>query len=91
MAEAAQANAELEELLAKKKSIAQNLANLEKQIYALETSYLDDTHHVGNLLRGWDGYLSSRSGALAQQRWKESDRLFSLSSTTSPLQTEPPK
>eukprot|EP01099_Mayorella_cantabrigiensis_P002752 TRINITY_DN2217_c0_g1_i1.p1 TRINITY_DN2217_c0_g1~~TRINITY_DN2217_c0_g1_i1.p1 ORF type:complete len:114 (-),score=37.17 TRINITY_DN2217_c0_g1_i1:110-415(-) len=77
---------ELKTLYEKKSQIEENLKNLEKQIYALETNYLEDTQHVGNLLRGWDGYLSSRgSGALTQKRkqFKDSDRLFSLSSATS--------
>ena len=51
---------EMSMLLEKKATIEKNLAQLEKQIHALETSYLEDTNHVGNLLRGWDGYLSSR-------------------------------
>ncbi len=58
---------------------------LEKQIYALEGSYLQDTRSLGNILTGWDSYLSSRgSGALKRpMKFKDSDRLFSLSSVTS--------
>jgi hypothetical protein len=67
----------------KKLSLEKTLANLEKQIYALETSYLEDTTTVGNILRGWDGYLSNRSAsAIGRKKFKESDRLFSLSSAT---------
>jgi hypothetical protein len=47
----ASAEEELRRLLAKKQSIETNLLNLEKQIYALETSYLEDTQNGGNLLR----------------------------------------
>eukprot|EP00026_Physarum_polycephalum_P020351 Phypoly_transcript_22881.p1 GENE.Phypoly_transcript_22881~~Phypoly_transcript_22881.p1 ORF type:complete len:146 (+),score=26.77 Phypoly_transcript_22881:86-523(+) len=73
---------DLDALLEQKADIEQKLASLERQIYALEGSYLEDTHHLGNIIRGWDGYLSSRSGALKRLKFKESDRLFSMSSVT---------
>ncbi|EAL64801.1 hypothetical protein DDB_G0285275 [Dictyostelium discoideum AX4] len=72
---------EIEELMSEKKNIENKLATLEKQIYALEGRYLEDTHHVGNVIRGFDSYISG-SGALKKLRWKESDRLFSTSSST---------
>jgi chromatin modification-related protein EAF6 len=79
------ATTELTKLLEKKQTVDQKLASLERQIYALEGSYLQDTRNLGNILTGWDSYLSSRgSGALKRpQKFKESDRLFSLSSLTS--------
>ncbi|KAN0048081.1 hypothetical protein ACTA71_002473 [Dictyostelium dimigraforme] len=72
---------EIEELISEKKNIENKLATLEKQIYALEGRYLEDTHHVGNVIRGFDSYISG-SGALKKLRWKENDRLFSTSSST---------
>mmetsp|Transcript_19027 Transcript_19027/g.26619 ORF Transcript_19027/g.26619 Transcript_19027/m.26619 type:complete len:159 (-) Transcript_19027:55-531(-) len=74
---------ELKRLVEKKANIEQKLISLEKQIYALEGSYLHDTRNLGNILTGWENYLSSRSGALKRpMKFKESDRLFSLSSVT---------
>jgi len=77
-------SAELSRLHEKKHSIEQKLQNLEKQIFALEGTYLMDTRHLGNILTGWENYLTARSGALKRaSKFKESDRLFSLSSATS--------
>jgi hypothetical protein len=33
------------------------------QVYDLETTYLHDSSHSGNVLKGFDGFLASGKGA----------------------------
>ena len=63
-----------------------NLANLEKQIYAFEGNYLDDTHRNGNISYGYEAYRGEDDEDTDQKRrprkFRESDRLFSKSSVS---------
>merc|ERR1711907_552219 len=63
----------------KKRDLEKRLLEMETKIYHMETSYFEGTHH-GNLVRGWDGYLSRSGGIQKKGRVKDSDRIFTLSS-----------
>ncbi|KAI9360534.1 histone acetyltransferase subunit NuA4-domain-containing protein [Pilaira anomala] len=76
-----ESKSELQSLLSRKKQVDQNLVNLEHSIYLFEGSYLEDTQQNGNIIRGFDGYLSSRLDR-KKPKFTELDRLFSLSSST---------
>ncbi|CAK65726.1 unnamed protein product (macronuclear) [Paramecium tetraurelia] len=82
-----------QELVDKKAFLDNELKNLEKSIFDNETKYLEDTAFTGNVIKGWDGYLSmknTKANAALQRKSKSSqnDRIFSLSSKTSPFVQE---
>jgi len=80
-------------LLSKKDQLQEELRTVEKQLYDLETTYLHDSSQLGNVLKGFEGFLSSTKGAGNTKRprkFQAEDRLFSLSSVTAPMADESP-
>lgn len=48
---------------------------------------IEETHHYGNVIKGWEGYLNAKPKASASNRKPKigpKDRLFSSSSVTAP-------
>ncbi|KAI8917664.1 hypothetical protein PhCBS80983_g05782 [Powellomyces hirtus] len=75
-----EAERELQELLSRKKAVDKSLVDLERKIYLIEGSYLEDTNH-GNIIRGFGDYLNNHS-TKKKHKLTEEDRLFSRSSVT---------
>ncbi|KAJ3201176.1 Chromatin modification- protein meaf6 [Dinochytrium kinnereticum] len=75
------AEKELIELLNRKKQVDKALSTLESNLYTYEGSYLEDTQQHGNIIKGFDGYLSSRNDK-RKMKFNDSDRIFSMSSVT---------
>jgi hypothetical protein len=86
---------QLDELLNRRAVLEENLNALERQIYAFEGNYLEDTHVSGNVVIGFDNYLTSSTHGLSGGRGRqanaaserrqvvqESHRIFSNSSST---------
>mmetsp|Transcript_31375 Transcript_31375/g.52695 ORF Transcript_31375/g.52695 Transcript_31375/m.52695 type:complete len:120 (+) Transcript_31375:289-648(+) len=80
----------LQHLQARKERLEDELRHVEKQVYDLETSYLNDSSQHGNVLKGFEGFLApTKTNSLKKSRnFKTEDRLFSLSSTSSPAAAE---
>ncbi|XP_021640305.1 uncharacterized protein LOC110635325 isoform X2 [Hevea brasiliensis] len=80
-------SAVLASLLSKRAKLHEELRNIEKQVYDMETNYLQDPSQCGNVLKGFEGFLSSSKNTALLKRsrkFQPEDRLFSLSSVTSP-------
>ncbi|KAA8527769.1 hypothetical protein F0562_035362 [Nyssa sinensis] len=81
----------LASLVSKREKLQEELRNIEKQVYELETSYLQESSHFGNVLKGFEGFLSTSKNTANLKRsrkFQPEDRLFSLSSVTSPAAEE---
>ncbi|XP_034685356.1 chromatin modification-related protein MEAF6 isoform X2 [Vitis riparia] len=49
----------LASLVSKRERLQDELRVIEKQVYEMETNYLQDSSHFGNVLKGFEGFLSS--------------------------------
>ncbi|CAJ2627657.1 unnamed protein product [Trifolium pratense] len=86
-------SAMLASLLSRRAKLHEELRNIEKQVYDMETSYLQDPGQCGNVLKGFEGFLSSTKNTAFLKRsrkFQPEDRLFSLSSVTSPAKSLQP-
>ncbi|XP_022758404.1 chromatin modification-related protein MEAF6-like isoform X2 [Durio zibethinus] len=84
-------SAMLASLLSRRAKLQEELRNIERQVYDMETSYLQDPSQCGNVLKGFEGFLSSSKNTALLKRsrkFQPEDRLFSLSSVTSPAAEE---
>ena len=67
----------------RRKELRNELSLIEKQIYDLETTYLEDSKEFGNVFVGWSGYLATEKTKVKKSVQNE-EQLFSLSSLSSP-------
>ncbi|KAI7843675.1 hypothetical protein COHA_002576 [Chlorella ohadii] len=77
----------LEAFLQRREVIAGDIAKLEKQIYELESAYFTaDCTNFGNVVKGFNEFLTSKSAQAKNKnrQFRLEDRVFSLSSITSP-------
>ncbi|KAI7754369.1 hypothetical protein M8C21_025601 [Ambrosia artemisiifolia] len=49
----------LSSLMSKRQKLQEELRTIEKQVYELETSYLQESSNFGNVWKGYEGFLSS--------------------------------
>ncbi|XVE81847.1 hypothetical protein DITRI_Ditri15bG0098800 [Diplodiscus trichospermus] len=71
-------------LMTKREKLQDELRNLEKQVYELETSYLQDSSYGGHVSKESEGASSKNTANLKRSRkLQPEDRFFSLSSLTS--------
>jgi hypothetical protein len=72
------------------KMLEYQLKRLEDGIFAAEGKYLEDYAHSGNIVRGWDGFLSKPikpliiNSSQRKAKFYPSERIFSDSSMSSP-------
>jgi hypothetical protein len=67
----------------RRKELRTELSLIEKQIYDLETTYLEESRDFGSIFVGWDAYLA-HDKSKGKKAVQNDERLFSLSSITSP-------
>ncbi|XP_010940076.1 uncharacterized protein [Elaeis guineensis] len=84
-------SAMLAALVSKREKLQEELRSIERQVYDLETTYLQDSNQCGSVLKGFEGFLSSsksNTNLKRSRKFQPEERLFSLSSVTSPAVEE---
>eukprot|EP00127_Corallochytrium_limacisporum_P004326 Clim_evm9s158 gene=Clim_evmTU9s158 len=80
---------DLNEALVRKKTLDASVVHFERQIYALETAYLEETNMYGNVVRGWTDYLHKGHPMDIHRKIRASERIFSNSSATTVASLDP--
>lgn len=59
-----------DEMVALREKVKDELVDIERKIYELETFYWNQTTDIGNMLRGWDGYAacSNTTGSIGGRK-----------------------
>jgi hypothetical protein len=74
MSAPANAGVLLEALAQRKARLEEELREVEKQVYNLETSYLNDSSTHGNVLKGFEGFLgpakTQKCGGMRSEMWR---------------------
>ncbi|XP_062222264.1 uncharacterized protein LOC133921423 [Phragmites australis] len=81
----------LSALMSKRARLQEELRFIERQVYDMETTYLQESNQFGSVLKGFESFLSSSkntSNLKRSRKFQADERLFSLSSVTSPAVDE---
>jgi chromatin modification-related protein EAF6 len=82
---------QLQLLLQRKVQLDEDLRQIEKEIFKYEEEYIDESSNYGNVIKGWDGFLTSKPKVhtgTRRPRIPRKDRIFSNSSLTAPVPEE---
>mmetsp|Transcript_5301 Transcript_5301/g.6683 ORF Transcript_5301/g.6683 Transcript_5301/m.6683 type:complete len:142 (-) Transcript_5301:900-1325(-) len=83
----------MEEIKKYQEDVSRALKDVEAQLFELEHKYLEITLPYGNIVKGWEGYIDSKPrssvpGHKRERKIKPSERIFSITSATSPIPNE---
>ncbi|KAF7090616.1 hypothetical protein CFC21_093341 [Triticum aestivum] len=81
----------LSALMGKRAKLQEEVRSIERQVYDMETTYLQESNQFGSVLKGFESFLSSSKNTANLKRSRKfqvDERLFSLSSVTSPAVEE---
>ena len=79
----------MDSITERQRQVQDLLAQVQEQLLMLENRYLEETVGVGNVVRGWEGYIDRPRTQVTvhkkDRKFKPSERIFSYSSVTSPI------